>query len=87
MTRPLLLALSAFSFSALAQSWPTQTVRVMVGFPPGCDALACSPACVHLRARAHRFSARDAPSMTFNAPADTKISHATLAHAACALLT
>ena len=33
--RCLLLLLLASPLAALAQSWPTQTVRVMVGFPPG----------------------------------------------------
>lgn len=30
-----LLLLLIFPSLALAQSWPTQPVRVMVGFPPG----------------------------------------------------
>ncbi|HEX9432473.1 MAG TPA: tripartite tricarboxylate transporter substrate-binding protein, partial [Burkholderiales bacterium] len=34
MRRSLLLLL-LMPFAALAQSWPTQPVRVMVGFPPG----------------------------------------------------
>src|ERR1700752_1071035 len=32
--RPLLCLLLAAPLAALAQSWPTQPVRVMVGFPP-----------------------------------------------------
>src|ERR1700752_4383719 len=33
--RNLLCLLLAAPLAALAQSWPTQPVRVMVGFPPG----------------------------------------------------
>jgi tripartite-type tricarboxylate transporter receptor subunit TctC len=35
--RPLLLCVLVLTFplSAFAQGWPTQPVRIMVGFPPG----------------------------------------------------
>ena len=35
MNRLLALAALVFTSAVSAQSWPTQPVRVMVGFPPG----------------------------------------------------